>query len=85
MLSDVTNHGSTPPCVKQGQKNDHSPWSAPRERKRRSKLAVQEAVPVALCSIEEIEYTTSPPKRHNGAWGWDGGVAGAQGGARGPF
>jgi hypothetical protein len=54
-------NGTPPQCSKQGTKNDHSPWSAPRERKRRNK-----PVEVALTSIEEIEYATSPPKRHNG-------------------
>lgn len=63
MLGDRTN--STPPARQQGQKNDHSPWSAPRERKRRSK-----PVPAHLTSLsEEVEFTTSPPKRHNGEAG----------------
>lgn len=68
MLQDLTNAGASgstpPPCSKQGVKNDHSPWSAPRERKRRTKPA-----DIALSSIEEIEYATSPPKRHNGGAG----------------
>ena len=52
----------TPPCAKQGGvKNLHSPWSAPRDRKKRTK---QE--PSALTIIDEVQYS-SPPKRHNGA------------------
>ena len=71
-LGDVSNlqhPGSTPPCSKQGTKNDHSPWSAPRERKRRSKPAQEQGQEAHLSSIEEAEYATSPPKRHNGGSG----------------
>lgn len=53
-------NGATPPaCLKGKGKNGHSPWSAPRERKRRVKT--QQAV---LSSVEEqLEIYTSPPKR----------------------
>ncbi|KAL4439429.1 hypothetical protein ABPG77_008758 [Micractinium sp. CCAP 211/92] len=67
MLQELAN-GQTPPC-KQGSKTGkqaHSPWSAPRERKRRSKSGQPGAAPVeaVLSSIEELETYTSPPKRH---------------------
>lgn len=67
MLQELAN-GQTPPC-KQGSKTGkqaHSPWSAPRERKRRSKAVQPGAAPVeaVLSSIEELEAYTSPPKRH---------------------
>lgn len=65
------NAGSTPPCCKQqGTKQQHSPWSAPRERKRRSKPAR----PAHLSSIEEGIWT-SPPKRANNGAGWGPGGA----------
>lgn len=55
----------TPPACKHGVKNEHSPWSAPRERKRRPVVAHHH-----LCSIEEADgFTISPPKRRNGEAG----------------
>lgn len=65
-LQEVTNHG-TPPCSKGGHKQAHSPWSAPRERRKRTKP--QEVAP--LTSIEEADFA-SPPKRRNGVMGQGG-------------
>ncbi|KAL4437247.1 hypothetical protein ABPG75_004386 [Micractinium tetrahymenae] len=67
MLQELAN-GQTPPCKQGGKcgKQAHSPWSAPRERKRRSKAVQPGAAPAeaVLSSIEELETYTSPPKRH---------------------
>lgn len=69
------NASRTPPACKHGVKNEHSPWSAPRERKRRPVVAHH------LCSIEEADgFTISPPKRRNG----EGGAARRGGGSRPP-
>lgn len=43
-----------------GEKQQHSPWSAPRDRRKRNKHN-----PSPLTISEDFEYT-SPPKRHNG-------------------
>lgn len=65
------NEGSTPP-QRASTKNAHSPWSAQRERKRRSK-----PVAAGLAQVNEAELEFSPPKRHHGertggrgAWAW---------------
>uniref|UniRef100_A0A1D2AFA4 Uncharacterized protein n=1 Tax=Auxenochlorella protothecoides TaxID=3075 RepID=A0A1D2AFA4_AUXPR len=42
-----------------GEKQQHSPWSAPRDRRKRNKHN-----PSPLTISEDFEYT-SPPKRHN--------------------
>lgn len=44
-----------------GEKQQHSPWSAPRDRRKRGKHN-----PSPLTISEEFEYT-SPPKRRSGA------------------
>lgn len=69
-MQDATNtRGATPPCTKGGQKQQHSPWSAPRQRKRRPPA---QQVAQALGSLDEDACWTSPPKRLNG----EGRVAG---------
>lgn len=64
-MQDATNtRGATPPCTKQqGQKQQHSPWSAPRQRKRRPPA---QQVAQSLQSLDEDACWTSPPKRLNG-------------------
>ena len=64
-LSDVGNLTATPPPLRVGGgrgKQQHSPWSAPRQRKRGK---AQQASPAPLSIPEDFEYT-SPPKRGRG-------------------
>ena len=56
------NTDRTPPPELRGQKKSHSPWSAPRTKKR-ANVHVEPA-PAPLAPIEED--FSSPPKRRNG-------------------
>lgn len=56
---------NTPPADVRGRKQAHSPWSAPRNRKRQATVKAEPA-PLAIIS----EDYSSPPKRRNGATGW---------------
>lgn len=84
-MRDATNvvPGATPPCKQGGQKQQHSPWSAPRQRKRRPPA---QQVAASLQSVDEEPCWASPPKRLNGEQGQgcerDGGRSG---GPREPF